>query len=224
MIIIDTREKKKKEDISLRELVADKLKSTRVTLEVGDYVIIGPTRSVCVESKSMPDYLASINDGRLDRELRNMSANYDKNVLIVYGNLNRELLFRKFPRRSFYEKLAGCIVHESPRGNKSAVSVVTLNNVHDAAYLICTLHNLTTNDDIYREPTAKRLKLTPEEQKLGTFYSLPNIGRTRALAFKKEFKTLKNLANSSREDMLKVNGIGKTIAERVWEHFNEGEI
>jgi len=67
----------------------------------------------------------------------------------------------------FYEKLAGCIVHESPRGNKSAVSVVTLNNVHDAAYLICTLHNLTTNDDIYREPTAKRLKLTPEEQKLG---------------------------------------------------------
>jgi len=44
------------------------------------------------------------------------------------------------------------------------------------------------------------------------------------LAFKKEFKTLKNLANSSREDMLKVNGIGKTIAERVWEHFNEGEI
>jgi len=221
LIIIDTREKKKKDDISLRELVAKRLKSTRATLQVGDYVVIGPTRTLCVESKSMEDYLASINDGRLDTELRNMSANYDKNVLIVYGNLNYQLLFRKFPRRTVFEKLGGCIVHESPRGNKSAISVIMLNNVSDASYLIYTLHNLITNDDIYREPTAKRLKLTTEEKKLGTFYSLPNIGGVRALALKKQFKTLKELANSSQEDMLKVDGIGKTIAERMWKHFNE---
>ena len=57
MIIIDSRESRSK--------IPDKLKTLNVKtrfeqLDIGDYVIIGPTRSACISSKSAEDYIGSI--------------------------------------------------------------------------------------------------------------------------------------------------------------------
>lgn len=221
MILIDSREKLRKQEESLRELVAKMIKSTRIYLEVGDYVVVGPTRSVCMECKSMSDYLASISSGVLNEELRNMSANYDKNILIVYGNLTEALYFRKMPRTSYSHYLAGCVVREAPLGNQSAISVVNFDNMFDASLFIKSVHDIITNDNVFRKPTAKKLKLLPEEARKGTFYSLPKIGVVRAELLKAKFKTLRNLANASCEDIESIDGIGEKIAERVYRHFNE---
>ena len=221
MILIDSREKLRKQDTALRELVASYVKSERMHLEVGDYLTIGITRSACIEAKSTEDYLSSIQSGILNEELRNMSNSYDKNILVVYGSLTEALFHRKSSRSSYSEYLAGCVVHESPLGKQSAISVVTFENIYDAALFIKSVHDIITRDNIFREPTARKLKLTPEEVKLGTFYSLPDIGKKRALDLKNKYKVLRNLANTTQPELESIPGIGKKIAQKVYQHFNE---
>ena len=150
-----------------------------------------------------------------------MSNSYDKNILVVYGSLTEGLYHRKIQRHSYSEYLAGCIIHESPLGCQSAISVVTFENIYDAALFIKSIHDIITRDNIFRVPTARKLKLTPEEKKLGTFYSLPDIGKKRALDLKEKYKVLRNLANTTRPELESIPSIGKKIADKIYLHFNE---
>ena len=217
MIIVDNHEKSKIPQLLKRYGV----KIEVMPLEVGDYMMIGPTRSVCVESKSAADYIGSITSGQLNKELYQMSCSYDKNILMIHGSIEQALVYRKLKRQIYANYLAGCVIHESARGNKGSISVLNFNSIYDAVQMLKSLHDLIVNDDIYREPTAKRFKPTPETEKIITIQSFPGIGPKRAKEFKNEFGTIKKFVNTPQEDLMKMKGIGKKLADRVWRHVNE---
>ncbi|ETO09146.1 excision repair cross-complementing rodent repair deficiency, complementation group 4 [Reticulomyxa filosa] len=64
------KKKKKKKDIEIKP----------VTLEVGDYIL---SPDICVERKSIPDLIKSIQDGRLCQQLTIMSRYYETPILLI---------------------------------------------------------------------------------------------------------------------------------------------
>lgn len=224
MILADSRETRGIEIDGQKHIIPEMLKRVMevqtMQLEVGDYVIIGPTRSCCIETKSAGDYISSITNGKLNTELFQMSCNYDKNVLIVFGSIEEALVHRQIKRQIYANYLAGCVVHESSRGNKGSISVFNFHSIYDAVQLIKSLHDIITADNIYREP-AKKHKPTPEMEKEYTIGTFPGIGEKRAKELKKRYKTLKNLVNTSKEDLLEMKGIGKKLADNIWRYANE---
>jgi ERCC4-type nuclease len=114
--------------------------TTADNLEVGDYLLSGPTLSVCLSSKTASDYIGSITSGHLNNELASMSANYDRNILMIHGSIIDALIYRRMSRQTYAEFLASCVVKFSNEGKKGAISVINFSNVFDAVQLMKTIH------------------------------------------------------------------------------------
>ena len=56
-------------------------------LEIGDYIFSNNEDSVVFEFKTIPDYISSINDGRLWNEAINQAENYNYHFIMIYGDL-----------------------------------------------------------------------------------------------------------------------------------------
>lgn len=50
------------------------------TIDIGDYIL---TPSICVERKSLPDLISSLNSGRLHNQVQSMSRAYAASVLLI---------------------------------------------------------------------------------------------------------------------------------------------
>lgn len=234
MIIVDKREKSK-----IPELLKKYVSITWDVLEVGDYAIIGPKTSVCVSSKSAEDYISSIESDHLNEELMQMSANYDKCVLMIHGNIDRALQYRKMRRQIIFNYMAGVISRKSPYGLKATPSFVNFftpsesgwkkdpygKAVFDAVQFLKSLHDIITSDDIVRKPNTIRYKVPKDKQQLYAIQYLfrPTgvIGEVRAKEIQKHFGSIREIANAKAEDFQKIDGIGKKIAEEMYNLLTE---
>jgi ERCC4-type nuclease len=196
------------------------IKTEFMHLPVGDYVCSGPTRSVCFSSKSAEDYLGSIVNDHLSSEIYQISVNYDRAILIVHGSIESALIYRKLRRQIYANYLAGCVVRESDIGKQAPVSVLNFHSIFDAVQFMATVHNLITNDDILREPTAVKVKFSEEKKRLlAVQYMLKpaGVGPKRAKIIKEKFKTIKGITEATPEQLMEIDGIGKTIATAIHE-------
>ncbi len=231
MMQVDTHETRSKLPGILKKIGVP---TTVLPLDVGDYVISGPSKSVCGsvyyeevcnELKSVEDYLSSIRSGHLNNELFQMSCAYDNSFLIIHGSIDRALVHRKIKRSTYYHYLAGCVIHEADEGERGSISVLNFETVYDTALFLKTIHDLVTKNQISREPTTKKPikkhKIPSSKQKLFTIQSLPSIASIRALRLKSAFPTLKDLVNAEKEDLMKIEGIGDIIAESLYKYFSE---
>lgn len=234
MIIIDKREKSK-----IPELLKKLVPIEYDTLDVGDYAIIGPKTSVCISSKSAEDYIGSIESDHLNDEIMQMAGNYEKCVVMVHGNIDRALYFRKLRRQVVYNYMAGIVVHPSPYGKKSTPSFVNFftpdekgwekdpynKSVFDAVQFLKSLHDIAVTDDIVRKPNTIKYKVPEDKQQLYAIQYLfrPTgvIGEKRAKEIQKEFKTIKAVANAKPEDFMKIDGIGEKIANEMYRLLNQ---
>jgi DNA excision repair protein ERCC-4 len=204
-------------------LEALNIKTEFMHLDVGDYIVTGPTRSVCFSSKSAEDYLGSIVNDHLSSELYQISSNYDRAILIVHGSIESALIYRKLKRQIYANYLAGCVVRETDAGKKSPVSVLNFHSIFDAVQFMATVHNLVTNDDILRKPTALRVKFSEEKKRqLSIQYMLKpaGVGPKKASSILEKFKTIKAVANASTDEFLEIDGIGKKIATAIYDLVN----
>ena len=51
--------------------------------------------------------------------------------------------------------------------------------------------------------------------------SIPGVNRTKADQLLEEFKTLQKLANANPDDLVQIEGIGKTLTERILKILQE---
>lgn len=218
MIIVDSRETRSPIPKFLTEYG---IATERRVLDVGDYLIQGPSRCACLSLKSVGDYLASIHSGHLSDELYQMSCNYDRSILIIHGNLDEALLYRKIKRETYFSFLAGCVVREADQGLKGTVSIFNFNTIYDVPVFMKTLHRMITEDDIVREPIAKKFKITPEKQRIITIGTFPHLGEVRAKTLLKKFKSIKNITNATKESLEELEGFGEIISGDVISYVTE---
>lgn len=224
MILIDNRETRSPVPKMLESF---KIPVTLTTLEIGDYVVVGPEISVCGSRKTAADYVSSITSNHLSNELTQMSIAYNYCFLAINGSIEDALVFRKMRRETYFEYLSSCYIKRSKEGLSSPISVFQFTTDYDFVNFLKTLHDNVTKNDIYRDidfAQPKKKDLTIYQQKLQSVTTLPGIGRDRADTLLKEFKSIKKLVNASENEIQNIEGLGKKLSKNIVDYVNNEEI
>jgi ERCC4-type nuclease len=181
-------------------------------LKVGDYIA---SDRVGIERKTITDFLGSIMNGRLFKQLDELSSSFDKPLLIIEGN--PELLW-----------------HESgmhPNALRGALASIT---VDYGVPIIWTRNSRETAAQIHwiahreqnKKPNGisirgeKRLRDRPGQQEF-IVSGLPFVNSTLSRRLLERFGTVRKIFNAKPEKLMKVDKIGEKKAMQIWELLNE---
>jgi len=207
--------------LELRSRVPDLLRKLGVpvevnTLKVGDYIV----GEIAVERKTIEDYLQSKITGHLDKQLYELSFNFELSYLVVEGIVSEALMRHKIPRAAYISSLVGSSLKRAPDGKQGQVITVNVETSYDTALFLKCLHDKVEKGDLKRLPKIEKFKANPTEWQLYVVEALPDIGEIKAENLLRKFKTLRNLFNATKSELMKVPGIGEKIATNLFNLFN----
>ena len=189
LIIADIHEKN---SLILSELH----KSTHVRLEIrslkiADYII----GEIALERKTISDLISSMINKRLIQQLMQMKK-YKKSILIIEGDL--EEIYQENDNIS--KALRGFILSIIINYN---TSIIFAKDYEDTAKYLITLSKQQLKP---KTPVSfhSRIPKSLKEQKQYILESFPNIGPKKAEKLLKKFKTIKNVVNSSEEELSEI--------------------
>ena len=169
----------------------------------GDFLV---SDRVCIEKKTVNDFIQSITDKRLFQQLKLLKENFEKPILIIEGE------------SSLYGTLQPNII----RGALSSITVdlgipiLWTRDIADTAgiiYWIARREQLLEKREVVLRN--KKVPETTEEKQEYLISSLPDVSNVRAKALLEYFKTPQAIFNASEEELQKVKGIGKKIAKNI---------
>jgi len=173
---------------------------------------------VGVERKSKADFITSICEGKLKKQLYELNQNYQFAFLLVED----------------YEGIMDCIL-KNPHIHPNVIKGVTTSSVsHNRVplYYVGNFYNTFVleminkfydgkTESYSKEYTPVRRAVTKNEEKLNIIIGIANIGRTDGLKLLKHFNySIKAIVNASMEDLIEIEGIGKEKAKHLQEVFN----
>jgi Fanconi anemia group M protein len=174
-------------------------------LDVGDYLL---SNDLCVEYKTVPDFVDSLLDKRLFTQLKNMKR-YRKQLLILEG---QEDIFseRKLHPNAIRGMLAAISVDYG-------VPILTTKNNEDSALLMSIIAKREQGEE-KKEFTLHSLKpLTLKEQQEYIISALPGVGPVLSKPLLEKFGSVKNIINASIDKLKEVELIGEKKAARIKE-------
>jgi len=219
MIYIDYREPK-----NIEALISSyNIPTKRIKLNLGDYVF----GIVCVERKTAGDFLSSIYQKRLFKQLHKMRLLCDKPILIIQGNIPTYRIIRI--KRKFMR------IDLSNREIKNRRKIVNANLA--LAYISYNIPFYWAKDEtelveflvqLYlKSDNKKQTKLIPlkdirkvtstiPEIKVAMLGCIPNLGRKLANTLA-ELYSIKELSNMDIKELEKIKGIGEETARKIVE-------
>ncbi len=199
-IVVDTRELSSS---VVRELLSLGIISKPKRLEVGDYIL---SSRVCVERKTTEDFLQSIIDGRLFEQAIAMKRSYARPVILVEGD-------------SLYTSRN--LSPQAIRGALAAIAVdlgipvfFTASESESAALIASIARREQLEGERYVEVRGGKPATLGEQQEF-LVAGLPGINTTLARRLLKEFGSVERIFTASREELMRVHGIGEKIAEEI---------
>jgi len=200
VVIVDSHEKRSK----VVNKLAEKCEIEITTLPVGDYVI----SDVVIERKSVFDFVQSIIDGRLWDQVHRLAQSDGRKLIVVEGSLAMPL---KYHERIKPSMILGAVASVVCDWN---IPVVVLPSVNWTAEFLYRIHENRYKDKSSLAPALrlKRKTTDPNDELRRVVEALPGIGANTADALLSEFKTLRNLFNANRVDLMRVDGIGSKRA------------
>lgn len=199
VIFTDIRETK-----LLKELIdMDVLIETR-QLEVGDFLI---SDRVCIERKAVPDFLESIIDGRLFSQLKSLSDNFSRPVLVIEGE-------NLYSTRNIHQNAIKGALNSITIDFR--IPIIWTKSIQETAEVIAGLAK-REQLDLSRSVHHKGVKhaMSEKEEQEVLVSGFPTINLTLAKRLLSKFKTIKRIINASEESLQKVEGIGEEKAKRI---------
>lgn len=172
------------------------------SLEVADYVL---SDRVAVERKTSADYEASIMDGRLFAQVREMRNAYASPLLVVEGGLG----VGRLAPEALWGSVASLAVG-------FRVPVVTTASAAETARLLAAVAKREQLDE--KRPVAVRSEkgtMTDDDRLRFLVEGLPDVSAVLAKRLLARFGTVRAIANASEEDLMQVEGIGKQRAAEI---------
>ena len=192
-IIIDYREKN---SLVISELINLGFEIEFKPLKVGDYLV----GDVAIERKTVSDFINSMKNKRLINQLEELQQ-YENRLLIIEGIDEQELYTDS-------EELIG--VHPNAiRGFllsillKHKVPIIFTKDYEDTAKFILILSKKSSKE---MSLNITKKALNKKEQMQFIIEGFPGIGPKTAKKLLKEFKTIKNILNTSQEELKEVIG------------------
>jgi len=213
-------------------LIASELFQLGITVEfkelkVADYIV----KDVAIERKTVSDFISSMLNKRLLRQLEELQQ-YSNKLLIIEGIDEQELYTDKVERRdqpSLGIQMGGWAptnttqIHpNSIRGFllsillKHKIPIIFTKDYKDTARFISVIAKKQT---IEMSLNVKKKALNKKEQKQFILEGFPGIGPKTAKKLLKEFKTIKNILNASIEKIQESIGKKAEIFRLIDENY-----
>ena len=173
-------------------------------LEIGDYII---SERVGIERKSAQDFNDSIKDGRLFKELFDLRNNFEIPILLLEGD---PFLDSNLNENALYGAITSIILN-------LGITVYKTNDPEQSAEFLFHLAK-KEQSNTKGEPKLRFDKKPIEPSHLLEYViaGIPGINALRAKNLLKEFKTLQDIFTSEIGNLMKVDGIGKKIAQEIY--------
>lgn len=182
-----------------------------VQLEVGDYIC---SDRVSIERKSIKDFLSSIVDQRIFSQLENLADSYEKPVLILEGNPELLYIERDMHKNAIRGALSSIAIDYK-------IPIIWTQNPRETAEQIFWI--------AYREQvkekrelqirSSKRAPTIPQQQEF-LIAGLPHISSVMSRRLLKKFKTPRKIFAANEEKLMKVDGLGKEKARKIFKLLN----
>lgn len=186
-VIADIHEKN---SLVIAELSNKEVELEIKPLKIGDY-LIGNT---VIERKTASDFISSMLNKRLLEQLGQMQR-YENRLLIIEGQIEISKNSKLNPNavRGFILSII----------NHHKIPVIFTQDYEDTAYYLITLAKQQLKKKI-KSTLHSRIPSSLKEQKQYILEAFPNIGPVKAEKLLEKFKTLKQVFNSSEEELREV--------------------
>jgi len=217
-IVIDSREAAKNKDI-VEVLKRKGVKVAISALTVGDYYLLAPEgrKPILVERKTVMDFLNSIRDKRVWEQAKILKEAEEVEevipVIILEGSLSAIERFTKWRITAVLRILDELVLSWNIR------VIPTPNKKSTIEWLVAKIKALGSPER--KRPPKLRVKKKPmsiNEQILYVAEGL--VGPVLARKLLLYFKTLRNIANASVGELMRVEGIGEKRAKEIYAIFN----
>jgi ERCC4-type nuclease len=216
-------------------------------LEYGDLAFLGNGEnkgeflSVGIERKTLPDFISSFNTGRLTgHQLPGLLSTYDVIYLVIEGiwRINPESGYVEMAHRG--SKWDLLTVDKKVYDGRTIFGVIntlmircnvkvwkTSNSKETVKFVQCLYHwwadKLLSEHASHLKPylPVVDLKMCTPSLVYRVARELPGIGDLKAKQIVKKFKTVANLVMADVSDWEKIEGIGKTLANRIIEKLHD---
>lgn len=178
-------------------------------LDTGDYVL---SSRIGVERKNIDDFLDSLINGKLFKQISQLRDAYSRPVLILEGeNL---LTKRNINHNAIFGSLASISVD-------FGIPILMTKDEIETADLLNVIAKREQKEDkksvaIRGEKTQMSLK----ERQQFLLEGLPNVSAVIAKRLLNHFGSIKDIANASEDELMEVSGIGKGIATEIIQVIN----
>jgi ERCC4-type nuclease len=200
-----------------------------VRLPLGDLLIAGDSGALVVERKTVSDFVGSIRSNRLwDQLLRLMKTEnilgYEvkRRLLVIHGGFWEYINVSSVDSGRFWSSVFGALleilfVYDTP-------FVVCENNYAYEVFLRVLLdreqegkHDGLPKARWFRKPVSK---LPIKEVRCYMLDAIPMIGEVNAKNLLDHYGSISNIAQSSKNELMRVAGIGEKRAEKIYEIFH----
>jgi Fanconi anemia group M protein len=175
-------------------------------LQVADFLV---SERVCIEKKTVPDFLQSIIDGRLMTQVSEMCRNFQNPIVMIEGNPASLYTERNIHPNAVRGAIASIAVN-------FGVPIIYTTDADDTAGFLYVLAKRE------QEGKLKEIALRGEKRAMSlkewqqfVVESLPNVSAVLAKRLLKHFKTVQNIFNAMSKDLQEVEGIGSKKASEI---------
>jgi ERCC4-related helicase len=174
-------------------------------LDFGDFVV---SSEIVIERKTLDDFVKSIYDGRLFKQLASMNEKYARPILVIQGDRKR---LSGIGETAFYGALASILADFK-------VPVFFALNEKEVAEII---FHIARREQAEKKKETRiregRKPATLSENQRYIVSGIPGISGVLADRLLSNKETIEKLFSSSELDLLKIDGIGEVMAKRIRE-------
>ncbi|MDH7507224.1 MAG: DEAD/DEAH box helicase [Candidatus Thermoplasmatota archaeon] len=205
-IIVDHREYRSSvvKNLSLKNINIESQQ-----LDIGDYVL---SSRIGVERKDVDDFLESLIDGKLFKQIAHLRDTYSRPLFILEGeNL---LTKRNINHNAIFGSLASITVDYG-------IPILTTKNSLETADLLSIIakrEQMNGKKDIVMRGEKPQMSLKQRQQFI--VEGLPNVSAVLAKRLLHHFGSIKDIVNASEEELMEIRGIGKNIASDIIKLIN----
>jgi len=209
-IIADHREKRTKTCEWLRTFDAEIIEKQ---LDVADYIV---SDRVGIERKTVADFLVSLMNQRLFKQMENMASSFERPVVILEGDPKMLFLSRNIHPNTIHGALSSIAVdHGIP-------IIWTDSPKSTAAQIFWTAYREQGKERRgLQARVCKKTKNAAQQQEF-LVAGLPDINSVLGRRMLREFKTVRNVFSLTEEELKRIDGIGDKKARKIWCLLNSG--
>jgi len=205
-ILVDHREYRSN---VVKNLVARGVNVEPKQLDTGDYIL---SSRIGVERKNVDDFLQSLIDGKLFKQVSQLRDTYSRPILILEG----ENLFtkRNISHNAIFGSLASISVDYG-------ISIMNTKNAMETADLLGVIAKREQKENKRAVAVrGEKHQMSLQERQQFLIEGLPNVSGVLAKRLLSQFGSIRGIINASEKELQEVEGVGKNIASEIVKLLN----